>query len=122
MKSIRIDIIDPPYELRYDTSGDYFMEGDTLVFQVRRQDNDFLTKMQIIHELIEQTLCEEKGISNQAIDDFDMMDKEWIAKYEEPGDDPRAPYHDAHILAKTCEYIILGELGINFKEYFKQLR
>jgi hypothetical protein len=116
---IEVEIIDNPLDMRYSTSGDFFYDGDILVFQILRQKTNFNTKMTLLHELAEQILCEEMGIKNEDIDKFDM---EWNnPKYQEPGDDPKAPYYEPHLIAKACEYLMLGCLGRSFKEYFKSL-
>ena len=40
---------------------------------------------------------------------------------EEPGDDPRAPYHREHVYATNVERMLAYEMGVNWDEYGERL-
>ncbi len=111
----------PKNKMRYKTSGDYYRtKKGELVFDIVKQKNEFMLKMQLLHELIEQILCQENRISNEDIDKFDMNYKD--KGYDEPGDDPESIYHRQHVFAKNIERLICNELGIDFKTYFDAIK
>ena len=39
----------------------------------------------------------------------------------EPGDDPRAPYHFAHVFAEKIERLLATELGVDWSAYDKEV-
>ena len=100
-------------EMRYPTSGDYFERDGALVFQIAESGNAVYDRLVLIHEMIEQLLCEKAGISNEQIDEWDMAYKE----QGEPGDHPKAPYYRQHGIATGIERIIAAELGIDWWDY-----
>ena len=119
---IRVNIVEPETQ-RYETSGDYFYNRKGyLIFRISKQKTRFLEKMQLIHELIEQTLCEYSAILHERIDEFDMNYDMKNSTYQEPGDDPNAPYHKQHVLAKDVEKMICKQLNLNFDEYFNSIQ
>ena len=75
-----------------------------------------------IHELIEQALCEDRGISNEEITAFD---KRFEAERAlglhtldaEPGFDPYAPYMKEHAFATKVERMLARELDVDWDEY-----
>ena len=108
-------------EMRYNTLGDYFYEGDLLVFQIVEQKNPFFTRLILIHELIEFTLCEHKGVTIKEIEEFDfkfenLANDEYVEE-DEPGNMPSAPYHKEHVLSEIVERLMCNHVGVNFKEY-----
>ena len=48
-----------------------------------------------VHELVEALLCKAHGVTTEAVDTWDMGPGHEL---DEPGDDPRAPYHREHEL------------------------
>jgi hypothetical protein len=72
-----------------------------------------------IHELVECALCRYAGISPVEVDEFDMAYEATRTpdNYDEPGDDPRAPYHKQHCVATGIERIVVCMLGLTWKEY-----
>ncbi len=79
-----------------------------------------------IHELIEATLCAERGIKQSVVDEFDKL---FEAEREagkhppeaEPGDDPRAPYHHQHLFATSIETALAFEMGVNWEAYDREV-
>ncbi len=112
----------PHEEQRYNTSGDYWTDKKG-VEQFRISDlGDYRMELAVlVHEIVEDYLCKHRGIKEQDIMAFDLMfEKEreegkW--KDEEPGDDPRAIYHDPHQIATVIERILISYFGINWKDY-----
>jgi hypothetical protein len=112
---IEIEISESPKEMRYKTSGDFWEDKGIIIFQILKQKDSFTTLSILIHELIEYLLTKERNISEPEIMKFDMKWNNLL--YEEPGDDPKAPYFREHTLAKIVERMICNELGKDFKEY-----
>jgi len=122
---------------RYDTVGDYYQKH-TQMTEVRisdftpavirllhssekavaateediklAEDFEFLV---MIHELIEHHLCRRRGISIEAIDEFDFAFK----GDGEPGESEDAPYHDEHIFAESVEKTLAAALNISWEKY-----
>ena len=112
MNSIEVNFVDHNLQ-KYDTCGDYYMEGDILKFIISKTGNTVYDRLVLIHEMVEQLLTEQKGIKEEIITDFDVNFK----GDGEPGDDPQAPYADEHCFATGIEKMICAYLGIKWKEY-----
>lgn len=121
MRDIVIKTI-PHNEQRYDTIGDYWIdENDTIQFRVTKM-NDRYEWLVLMHELIEQFLTEQRGITNESIDEFDIEYEKNRTKKSllEPGDDPNAPYYSEHQFATAIERLLCTELGISWLVYEKE--
>ncbi len=75
-----------------------------------------------IHEVVELSLVLSLGVSQEAIDQFDLsFERErkvgMVGLDSEPGDDPRAPYHSAHLVASDVEQNLARELGVDWSTY-----
>lgn len=66
-----------------------------------------------IHEMVEALLCRQRGISGEAVDEFDRTHAVW----GEPGDHAEAPYRKEHFFATSVERLVAAELGVNWPEY-----
>lgn len=69
-----------------------------------------------VHEMVEMILVKHRGISEQAISEFDMaleQSREQGKVLGEPGDDPRAPYQREHFFATNLERLLAAELGVD---------
>lgn len=104
----------------YSTCGDWRRDLDgTLRINVSEEIGDKYALLVAIHELVEVALCEERGITTQAVDDFD---KAFEAQREEgdesePGDSPAAPYRREHFFATNIERQMAHELGVDWASY-----
>ena len=120
-------------EMRYDTLGDWYYrecqreaeapDGLEMVIEVdREQVVDPRVQLVIaLHELIEAKLCEDAGITQEQVDNFDrnewpklvakMGDWDWVADLE-PGDAEEAPYRKQHRFAMLIEHLVARELGL----------
>lgn len=106
----------PHKDQRYDTCGDYYNEyaGDTLRIKVSELADKREMLLIAIHELIEWAICDTKGITNEAIDTFDMA---YGTQSGEPGDDPAAPYYLAHQIATVAEQLVASIMGVDWAAY-----
>lgn len=75
-----------------------------------------------IHELIEAWECRKNGVADK---DVCAFDEQYEAEreegkhhdYDEPGDDPRAPYRQEHAAATHVERAVCAAIGINWREH-----
>lgn len=118
MLDIEIKTI-PHSQQRYDTVGDWFYEHNKWCFRISDMDDWRMELAVAVHELVECSLCRFAGITQVEVDDFDMAYEATRDpnNYDEPGDDPRAPYHRQHCVATGVERIVVCMLGLNWKEY-----
>ena len=107
----------PHDEQRYDTVGDYFIvpNGDIHVLVSGTLSWQY-SALVALHELVELLLCKDKGITNEAIDEFDLNWKPH-SRYTEPGNDPKAPYHIQHKFATRIEKLMAKALSVDWKLY-----
>ena len=101
----------PAESMRYKpTLGDWFVDGrGVLHIQVSDAVPEAERILIALHELVEVTLCEQRGISQEAVDQFDFAFK----GDGEPGDDPEAPYRHQHRFAMLVEHLMAREMGIS---------
>lgn len=104
----------PHKDQRYDTCGDYWRDPDGAL-QVRISDmgNTQYEMLVAIHEVIEWTLCNARGITNEEIDAFDLAYK----GDGEPGDEPDAPYQNEHLIATGVEKMLCAALGLKWSAH-----
>ena len=74
-----------------------------------------------VHELVEVLLCEDRGITQIAVDKFDVEfeDERKPGNTDEAGDDPKAPYRKEHFFATNIERLLGAELGVDWTMYDK---
>lgn len=112
-------------EQRYPTVGDYQTERDgTTHISVSKMGDRRYELLVGIHELIEHSLVKERGIDEASIDTFDLMFEEerregLHSDTDEPGSDPRAPYHAEHEIASHIERVMAIHMGVDWNEYEK---
>ncbi len=110
----------PHHEQRYPTVGDYWEEAGTVQIRVSEMHDWRYVILVAVHELIEMMLARYRGISEEAIGNFDM---EFEAKREkglvtgEPGDAADAPYRREHFFATNVERLLAAELGVDWAIY-----
>jgi hypothetical protein len=121
---MRITVLSiPQAEQRYDTLGDWWFDADGTL-QVRVSSDQSLRDgkpteaeqaLIALHELVEALLCRQRGITAEAVTEFDTAFAETIGQANpdaEPGDHPRAPYRREHRFAMLVEHLFAHELGI----------
>jgi hypothetical protein len=110
----------PLNTMRYFSYGDYWDESDNTkqvrVVETGNPDYEFLIAL---HELIEEKLCEKRGIPEPVIKAFDeaFEAKREPGNDDEPGHDPAAPYRKEHIFAECVERLMAAELGVDWQQY-----
>lgn len=112
---MKIEIETIPHHLhRYPTVGDYF-DDENGVKQIRVSElGDWRMEVLVaLHELIEVSLCDQRGISEADITAFDEANLD----APEPGNLPEAPYHSEHVFADGIERLVARELGVEWAEY-----
>lgn len=72
-----------------------------------------------LHELVEVKLCEWCGITQKAVDAFDMAYEENRAEGDEsePGDSSNAPYKLQHCIATGVERLVAAAMNVDWKSY-----
>ena len=112
--SLNIEIKTIPHQdQRYDTCGDWLIDGDNITILVSDLGDWRLEYLVADHELREALLCRHRGISPKVVDDFDTS---WKSEGE-PGDDPQAPYKREHFFATSIERLTAAELDVDWAEY-----
>lgn len=107
---------------RYCTLGDYFFRGGKMMFRVSelgRWEYEFAV---LVHEIVEWGLVKHRGVKIEDIDAFDKEFEEDRARGlhgpdDEPGDDPRAPYHREHCFATAVERMLIAAFGLSWQGY-----
>jgi hypothetical protein len=118
ISSVLIQVI-PHEKQRYETVGDWELIGNALKISVSDTGN-WLYNMAIgLHELVEALICHHRGISQEKVDNFDTLyeKRRKDGNIDEPGDDPKAPYHLEHGFASSAERMLIAACGVNWKEY-----
>jgi hypothetical protein len=103
----------PHSEQRYDTVGDWFERDGVVHIRVSEAAEEQHAFVVALHELVEWYACKDAGVTEQAVDAFDMA----FTGEGEPGDDPRAPYYKQHQFATGIERLMAIYLGIDWKAY-----
>lgn len=120
---IVIEII-PHNKQRYETAGDweYDAKKAILTIKISKLDNFRYEMLLAMHEAVEAISCIDAGIDPKKIDEFDKQYEHDRSegKYtldQEPGDDPQAPYREAHFLATSIERILAQAWGVHWGHY-----
>ena len=108
----------PHRKQRYPTLGDYWWDKDgTLQVRASEMGDEDLEFLIFIHEVQEAWLCKKRGITEPEVTKFDLEFEKTHMLNEEPGEDPKAPYHKEHIFVECLERLLAIELGIPWKRY-----
>lgn len=121
---MKIEIeIKPIDQMRYPTVGDYYYKKDgTLKFEIADTGNVVYNTMVLIHEMVEELMTKQLGITEKKISDFDLKfeserESGMHGMEAEPGFDVRSPYQSEHMIATAVEMIICAHLGIKWNKY-----
>lgn len=111
----------PHKDQKYETVGNYFIEDNRLIFEISDMNNKFYERLVLIHELIEHTLLEFRGVDIKYIDAFDINfeNNRKEDDLSEPGFEPDAPYVREHTLATSVEMSMCALAGVSWKKYDK---
>ena len=119
---INIYII-PHKSQSYETLGNYTeVDEDCWDFEISKTNADY-EFLVTVHELVEWYLTQKHGINEKSISAFDKSfeRKRKQGNTDEPGHDPKAPYHKEHVFAEKIEKLIAKELKIKWSKYDKEL-
>lgn len=112
----------PHSDQDYNTVGNYkYLADGTLYITVSELGDLFLNKLVAVHELIEQALTEQLGISEEEITKFDIEfeNNREEGNMDEPGYSPLAPYHREHEIASAVELMMCAHADVSFSNYDK---
>jgi len=121
MKEIRMRVVDHQSQ-RYDTLGDYWKEDDTWYITVSDLGDWRYNFSILLHEFIEFAIIQHKGIPENEVIEFDLSVLKDSKYAEDPGFDPKAPYHREHVLADTVERLISMFLDFEVSEPWEAAR
>ncbi len=110
----------PDKDQRYNTVGDYYVdETGKKVFVVSDMHDWRYELLTAVHELVESSLCRQRGISDELIDAFDIAYQATRADGDvsEPGDSEDAPYYHEHQFANKIEKMLSDELQVDWDDY-----
>lgn len=103
----------PHADQRYDTLGDYWQDPDgTLQFRTSDLGDWRYNFSVLLHEFVEYHLLMHKGVPEQQVLDFDLSVEPGSEFADDPGFDPKAPYHQEHVFADCMERLIAPHLGM----------
>jgi hypothetical protein len=99
----------PPYD-QDERAGDWYTDanGDTIIRTTGTDLADDETFLYALHELVEMRLCQNVGITQEAVDAFDAA----YVGDGEPGDADDCPYRQQHRRACLIEFLVADMLGI----------
>jgi hypothetical protein len=104
----------PFHHMRYATAGDWLSNGEGgMLIQVSKLGDWRMERLIAIHELIEMTLCEARGIAEPDVKAFDEAHPD----ADDPGSLDDAPYHKEHVFAEAVEKWVSTELGVDWNDY-----
>ena len=108
-----------PYaKMRYPTAGDWrWRDIDMLEITVARMPDPRYETLIAAHELVEAVLCRQDGVSEQAVDAWDLAHPD----ADEPGEVPGAPYFKQHAAASEIEHLLAAKLGVDWSQYEKAI-
>lgn len=88
---------------------------DGLIFSTQTADmgNMDYNFLVLMHALVEQYLCHKHKITDEQVTGFDMAHPEM----DDPGEDPKAPYHKQHQIANDIESTLSVALGVKWFDY-----
>jgi hypothetical protein len=114
----------PHKEMRYETCGDWFYEGETLHIRVSKMSDWRYEFLVALHELVEVFLCRYSGVGQKQVDRFDIAyeKKRKEGDESEPGDSTKAPYRTQHCIATGIERIVAAFLGVVWADYDKEIQ
>lgn len=115
---MRVEMSTLPHQCQpYATCGNWVLTGEGICVDVSQMHNNDYHFLVMIHELVEAYLCWKRGITQDAVDAFDIAFEANRTDDSEPGHDPSAPYHHEHVFAEYIERLVAQELGVNWGVY-----
>lgn len=110
---IIIDVV-PFHLMRYATAGDWITDGEGgMIIQVADLGDWRMNLLVALHELVEASLCDVRGIAEPDVRAFDEAHPD----ADDPGSLDDAPYHKEHVFAEAVEKWVSTELGVDWNDY-----
>ena len=104
-----------PENHRYSTCGDWLYDAESHTVEVRVSlMGDWRSELAVaIHEALEAVACVAADVSEVDVTVFDeLFNRAEHNDNEEPGDDPKAPYHKQHVAATAVEKSVCQSLEL----------
>lgn len=116
-------LVIPESEMRPEVNGAdwFFDEKGDLQVRVSPMSDWRRETLLAIHEAVEAIMCKHNGVSQAAVDAFDIEYDKTHTFDANAGDDPKAPYVREHCLATAIERVLCAELDVNWQEYDAEL-
>ncbi len=123
---LRITITEIPHALQdYETVGNWVRDplNDSWHISVSNLGDWRYAFLVAVHELVEMALCQQRGIPEAAVTQFDLdfEAKRAPDNADEPGHDPAAPYHAEHVFAEAIERQVAEALGVEWNVYDRKV-
>lgn len=105
------------------TVGDYWDAGMLTEVRISELGDARMEFCVMIHELIEEFLCKQRGIPEPTIKAFDeeFERNRKPGDLSEPGFDAKSPYLLEHAFAEKIEMEVARELGLDWNEYTERV-
>lgn len=125
IKRIVIELVDHANQ-RYNTVGDWYLEGPTLVIKGSKlplvkgnRIRPWVLNWAVpLHELCEALTALSNGVTVEEVDDFDkQFELDHADDDDEPGDDPRCPVHKQHQFACMVEEAFIKMIPFDWESY-----
>lgn len=108
----------PHKKQRYDTVGDWWWDKqDNLQIRVSRLSDRRYEQLVSLHEQVEALLCDEEGIQEEVVTDWDIH----FHGEGEPGAAVGCPYRKQHLIASQFERTLAIELEVDWESYEKEV-
>ena len=120
MKPIRIEFVEQK-DQRYPTLGDYGETDTEIWFKITTFGNPNYSWAILLHELVEKRLKDQGGVTDTAVDAWDLGPGKEL---DDPGLHPDAPYHKYHMMADALErtfIVMAGEDWIPYEQEIEEL-
>lgn len=116
MKKVVLEVKEPG-EMRYKTVGDWYEDESTVFITSASMNHDYFDFPLLVHELIEWFLCNQAGITEEQVDEWDFAHLD----EEDPGSMEGCPYREQHLAAMAVESMMLYLAKANPFEYDKAI-
>ena len=101
----------PHKKQRYDCLDDWTFNKGGLEMTISETGKLEYDVLLTIHGLFEAVRCKQRGICEEDVAKFDRKSKDG-----DPGNNPKAPYHEMHMEAEALERIVARMFNVSFQE------
>lgn len=100
-------------DMRYPTVGDWQEKSGWITISVADMNDRNMNLLILIHELVEKVLCDHRGVTEEAVDEWDMAH----LYDDDPGMNILSPYYKEHLVASAIEMFLAKELDVDWRTY-----